>query len=104
MESVYFSLKKNPPKLEVKEYPRQVIFTMVSCMCDNKSYIFFNRKENGDFSMHASLSSGMGFSFSNYSTGHPKHEILWKADEGDWSSVIKMLNNGTSVVQEIKSR
>ena len=100
----YKELTLNPPELTIIENARQVIFTMVSCMCNNKSYITFNKGSDGDFDMWATLPSGMGYSISNYQLGHPKHNILWEADDQKWKEVINMLNNGTAQIEEVKSR
>jgi hypothetical protein len=49
--SKYIELKRNQPKLTVKKDAREVIFTTVSCMCDNIHYITFKKNADGDFKM-----------------------------------------------------
>ena len=97
-------LKTNPPKLTIVKDAREVIFTMISCMCNNKSYITFKQDPNKEFNVWATLPSGMGYSFSNYQFRYPKHEMLWTADEQKWNEVIEMLNSGTGLIAEVKSR
>jgi hypothetical protein len=97
--SKYRELKLNPPKLTIKEGAREVIFKTISCMCDNIHYLTFKKDENGDFKM-----SGNGFALSNWQMNHPKHEIEWEADENNWGGVIAMINSGTEVIAEVKSR
>jgi hypothetical protein len=41
---------------------------------------------------------------SNWQMKHPKHEIEWEADENMWGGVIAMINSGTEVIEEVKSR
>ena len=95
----YQKLRMNPPKLTVKKEAREVIFTVISCMCDNVYYLSFKKNNDGDFKM-----SGNGFALSNFSMKHPIHDIEWEADENMWGGVIAMINSGTSVVEEVKSR
>jgi hypothetical protein len=97
--SEYRTLKSNPPKLKIKKGVREVIFTTVSSMCDNKDILRFKKSENGDFT----LSTG-GFALSNWQMKHDRYELLWAADEGDWQKVINMINTGTSVVSNFRAR
>ena len=76
-----------------------VIFKTISCMCDNVHYLTFKKNNDGDFKM-----SGNGFALSNFSMKHPIHDIEWEADENEWGGVVAMINSGTSVVEEVKSR
>lgn len=97
--SKYIELKRNPPKLTVKKDAREVIFTTVSCMCDNIHYITFKKNADGDFKM-----DGGRFSLSNWQFKHPIHDIEWEADASEWQGVIAMINSSTEVVAEVKSR
>jgi hypothetical protein len=97
--SKYQELRMNPPKLSVKKEAREVIFTVVSCMCDNVYYLTFKKNKDGDFKLN-----GNGFALSNFQMKHPIHDIEWEADENEWGGVITMINSGTSVVAEVKSR
>ena len=98
-ESKYVNLKHNPPKLEVKSNARELIITTVSCMCDNIHYLTLKKNGEGDFKL-----SGGGFSLSNWQFGYPVHVIEWTADEGGWSEVFRMINSGTELISEVKSR
>lgn len=97
--SKYQQLLQNPPFIKVKKGAREVIFKTVSCMCDNVHYLRFKKNDEGDFK----LSAG-GFALSNWQMKHPKHDIEWVADEGEWRRVVKMINTGTSKVESVKSR
>jgi hypothetical protein len=97
--SKYQELRLNPPKLTIKEGAREVIFKTISCMCDNVYYLRFKKNSDGDFKM-----DGMGFHTSNWQMKHEKHEIEWEADENMWGGVIAMINSGTAVIEEVKSR
>jgi hypothetical protein len=68
-------------------------------LCDKIHYLSFNKNDSGDFKM-----SGNGFSLSNWLMKHPKHDIEWEADGGDWDRVIEMINSGTEVIESVKSR
>jgi hypothetical protein len=47
---------------------------------------------------------GNGFSLSNWQFKHEIHDIEWEADANEWGGVIAMINSGTSIVSEVKSR
>jgi hypothetical protein len=102
--SVYQSLRQDPPKLVIKENAREVIFKTISCMCDNVHYITLKKNTQSEFEMRGSGHSGMGYSLSNWQFNHQPHEITWAADENNWSDVIKMINSGTALIAEVKSR
>jgi hypothetical protein len=97
--SKFSELRQNKPKLTIKEGAREVIFKTISCMCDNVGYLRFKRTEEGDLKM-----SGNGYSLSNWQFKFQVHEIEWAADGGEWDEVINMINSGTSVIEEVKSR
>ena len=97
--SKYRELRLNAPKLTIKEGAKEVIFKTVSCMCDNVGYLRFKKNSDGEFRL-----DGMGYAVSNWQMKHPKHEIEWEADENNWGGIIAMINSGTSVIEEVKSR
>ena len=97
--SKYRELRLNAPKLTIKEGAREVIFKIVSCMCDNVYYITFKKNSDGDFKM-----DGGRFALSNFQFKHPKHEIEWEADENMWGGVIAMINSGTKIIESVTSR
>jgi len=101
--SKYQELLVNPfymhGKTVPKESAREVIFYVVSCMCDNKYTLHFSKKDNGDFKM-----SGGRFSLSNFGFKNKPFEMEWIADEGDWIGVKNMINSGTIKVENIISR
>jgi len=99
--SKYQELLHNPYKMhhkEIKEDVKEVIFYVVSCMCDNKYTLRF-KKHNGEFGM-----SGMGFALSNFGFSYKPFEIEWAADEGDWIRVKNMINSGTVKIEKVISR
>lgn len=97
--SKYVELLNNPPRVEVKKSVREVVFTTISCMCDNVGRLRFKKNSDGEFKM-----SGMGFAISNWQMKSPQYEIEWKADEGEWDEVIRMINTGTSKIEKAMSR
>ena len=99
--SKYQELLINPPKVyqEVKKNAKEVIFYVVSCMCDNKYTLRFKKNDEGDFKM-----SGMGFALSNFQFDYKPFEIEWEADSGDWIGVKNMINSGTVKVEKVISR
>jgi hypothetical protein len=97
--SKYKELRLNTPELVIKEGVKEVIFTTISCMCDNKGCLRFKKIKNDEFKL-----DGIGFSILNWQMKYPQHEIEWKADEGNWGEVIKMINTGTSTIASVISR
>jgi hypothetical protein len=92
-------LRTIPPKMDIKEDAREVIFTTISCMCDNKHIVKFKKNSEGDFKM-----SGGGSALSNWQFKNSVSDIEWAADEQDWTNVIAMMNMSTEVIQDAKSR
>ena len=97
--SKYQELIENPPKIEIKENAKEVIFEVVSCMCDNRNSIQFKKNEEGEFRVN-----GRGSAMSNFQMAHDTIDLTWSADEQDWSRVIAMINTGTSRVASVRAR
>ncbi len=104
--SKYQELIQNPPKVlsNIVENPKEVIFYVVSCMCDNKYTLKLRKNDNDEFKM-----SGMGFALSNFQFGYQEggikpFEIEWEADKGNWLDVKLMINSGTVKVEKVISR
>jgi len=95
----YVALLNKTPKLEVKKHSREVIFKVISVMCDNVYHLRFKKNGEGDFKM-----SGGGFALSNFQFKYEVHEIEWAADEGNWLEVQVMINSGVQLVESVKSR
>ncbi|MEA3352414.1 MAG: hypothetical protein U9Q33_01160 [Campylobacterota bacterium] len=72
-------------------------------MCDNISYIRFKQQDNGEFKL-SHYNNHVGLAFSNLQCKYPSHDILWEADEQNWSEVIDMINSGTSLISDVKYR
>jgi hypothetical protein len=99
--SKYDELRKNPPSVvkDIKKDAKEVIFYVVSCMCDNKYTLRLKKNDEGEFKM-----SGMGFALSNFQFKHKPFEIEWEADGNEWDRVATMINSGTSVIEKVISR
>ena len=97
--SKYSELVHNPIKVDVKDGAREVVFTLISAMCDNESTLQFKKHYSGDF--RANL---LGEAFSNIQAKHDKIDMEWAADDGKWNEVVKMINTGTSRVGSIRAR
>ena len=98
--SKFSELQTNPPKIEVKKGAREVIFTLVSVMCDNRYKYGFKKNEQGDFQ-----ALRFGYAFSTFQIeGYDEIDIVWAADEEKWQDVVKMINTGTCRVELVRSR
>ena len=97
--SKYQELRANPPKLDIKANAKEVVFEVVSCMCDNKHTIQFKKNEEGEFRVN-----GRGSAMSNFQMKHDTIDLTWAADEQNWSRVISMINTGTSQVASVRAR
>jgi len=102
----YQELLQNPPRVRssIKKNAKEVIFYVVSCMCDNKHTLKFRKNDDDEFKM-----SGMGQALSNFQFGYKEggikpFEIEWEADNGNWTDVIEMINSGTSKIEKVISR
>jgi len=97
--SKYQELRRNAPKLTIKDGAKEVIFKTISCMCDNVHYFRFKKNNDGEFKLDC-----MGYSYSNFSIKFEKYMVEWEADENYWGGVISMINSGTSVIESVQSR
>ena len=104
--SKYQELLQNPPRVRssIKKNAKEVIFYVVSCMCDNKHTLKFRKNDDDEFKM-----SGMGQALSNFQFGYKEggikpFEIEWEADNGNWTDVIEMINSGTEKIEKVISR
>lgn len=98
--SKYRELLNTPPKLEIKKNSKEVVFTLISCMCDNVNYFTFKKDSDGSFCMN------MGrHAISNLQIpGDYRTDLLWAADDQDWEKVISVINTGTSKIESVRSR
>ena len=97
----YKTLTATPPKISVVAGAREVIFTTVSCMCDNIHQLTFRKNDEGDFRV-----SGNGSCLSNWQMKGEdyKTDLEWAADDQKWDNVIDIINTGTAVVSSVRSR
>ena len=96
----YEELKRNPANLEIKENAKEVIFTLVSCMCDNVNRLTFKKKENGEFS----VSLGIECLGNLQMEGDYETDLRWSADDWDWKEVERVIHTGTSRIESVRSR
>jgi|TARA_R110000851_G_scaffold281736_1_gene435216 hypothetical protein len=97
--SKYAELLNNPPKLNAKEGASEVVINLISCMCDNKYKWTIKKNDEGNFKIRTH-----GFAFRNFQTKFHKDEIEWEADDSNWDEVFRMINSGTSKIDNLKSR
>jgi len=97
--SKYRELRTNPPKYKIEGKPREIKIDLVSCTCDNRYRWTIKKNEEGDYKIFTH-----GFAYSNWQIKHPKDDIEWVADEGNWNRMIEMINEGTSQIESIKYR
>lgn len=98
--SLYETTKNNPIKIDIKKDAKDVVLELVSVMCDNKYTLRLKRNSSGEFKLHT-----CGQAYSNFQIrDHSKIDIEWLADDGDWNSVVNVVNSGTSKVYQIKQR
>ena len=98
--SKYWDLTNNAPEIVVKENAKEVIFDLISVMCDNTAKIGFKKNSDGEFRMRT-----YGQSFRNFQVkGVDSTDLLWLADDLEWQAVVDGINTGTSVVASVRSR
>jgi len=97
--SKYLNLLNNKPKIKIGKNVNEVIFTTISCMCDNEHNLRLKRNENNEFKFF-----GYGQSLTNWQMKFKPFEIEWKADKNKWNEVIEMINTGTSKIEKAISR
>jgi len=74
--SKYQELRRNAPKLTIKDGAKEVIFKTISCMCDNVHYFRFKKNNDGEFKLDC-----MGYSYGNFSIKAEKYMLEWNADD-----------------------
>ena len=84
----------------IKKDAKEVIFNLVSCMCDNRYQLTVKKNSDGEFRL------GLGrFAVSNLQmNGDYNTDITWAADEADWDAVVRVIKTGTSAIESIRSR
>ena len=93
--SIYQSLLHNPPKLVFVTNSRQVIFNLVSCMCDNKHTIAYDLDKDN-------LS---GYSLSNLQLLVMLLEQALAEDDAEaFAKSVSLINTGTSKVASVQFR
>jgi hypothetical protein len=89
---------------KIKKDAKEVVFTLISCMCNNTSYLKFKKNERGEFMVllyndytHLALSN------LQMEKGYLDN-LLWNADDNNWQEVLRIIRTGTSAVYGIRSR
>ena len=88
--------------------PKEVVFNLVSCMCDNRDRLIFKKTNaNGymEFRVYLkSYPSGTMQSLSNLQMKADEIDLAWKAGGNEWENVVELIETGTSVIESIMSR
>jgi len=72
--SLFGELRRNPPKIEIKKGAKEVIFTTISAMCDNRHLLQLKKNSDGEFKL-----DGKGNSLRNWNLKVDVFEIEWAA-------------------------
>jgi nuclear transport factor 2 (NTF2) superfamily protein len=99
MKITYEELRDNPPNLWVADGAKEVIIHTTSCMCDNKALLRLKKNSDNEFKLNSP-----NWALSNWQFRCEIYEIEWMADEGNWSRVFELINTGTSLISEVRSR
>lgn len=93
----------NPPVLNVVENPVEIVLSLVSCMCDNISYICIKKTDDDVVIRHYNERASL--SLSNLQMKGDYHSnIRFAFLEGDLEKVFEIINTGTSAIFGVKSR
>lgn len=89
---------------KIKKDVREVVFTLVSYMCDNISYLKFKKNERDEFviSLYNDYTY-LALSNLQMEKGH-KDNLLWSADDENWQEVVRIIKTGTSAIYDMRSR
>ena len=100
--SIYQSLLHNPPKLVFVPNSRQVIFNLVSCMCDNKHTIAYDLdKDNlSGYSLSNLQLKGGGY----YDLVTLLEQALAEDDAEAFAKSVSLINTGTSKIASVQFR
>ena len=100
--SIYQILLHNPPKLVLVPNSRQVIFNLVSCMCDNKNTIAYDLdKDNlSGYSLSNLQLSGGGY----YDLVTLLEQALAEDDAEAFAKSVSLINTGTSKIASVQFR
>lgn len=101
--SLFHALRANPPKITVGEGCKEVVFTLVSAMCDNVSYLVFKKNSDGEFYLRH-RNDHVPLSFSNLQCKTSDFDLCWLADDENWPEIINLINTGTSRISSVKYR
>ncbi|MDP8268222.1 MAG: hypothetical protein P9L97_05785 [Candidatus Tenebribacter davisii] len=93
-----------PDLSPIKQDAKEVVFDLVSCMCDNKNRLVFKQKEDGEFRVFLLGGNGISHALSNLQMKGDYLDLTWKADQGNWTGVAKIIETGTSLIAYIMSR
>ena len=101
--SIYQTLRPVPPvpdSLQVNNNYSELLFELVSCMCDNISYIRFKEIDGqvkiSHFNNHCSLA------LSNLQLACTRVDLEWAFE--DISRLIRLISTGTSRIKSVTGR
>ena len=99
---IYQSLLQNPPKLVFVPNSRQVIFNLVSCMCDNKNTIAYDLDKDNltGYSISNLQLKGGGY----YDLVMLLEDALANDDAKAFAKSVSLINTGTSKISSVQFR
>lgn len=87
----------------IKPDTKLILLTMVSCMCDNVSYLKLIRKDDEIKISH--YNDRCALAFSNLGTeSNAKEMMRWAFEDGDFNELIRLANTGTSAIADVRLR
>ena len=95
----YQTLILNPPKLQVPKESKQIMISLISCMCDNHYTWEFRKDSANEWKLNTK-----GYAYSNFQLKVERWELEWAADAGDWEYVFDEINKGVQKVESIRTR
>ena len=102
--SIYQSLLHNPPKLVFVPNSRQVIFNLVSCMCDNKNTIAYDLDKDNLSGYSISNLQLKGDYCGYYDLVMLLEQALAEDDAEAFAKSVSLINTGTSKVASVQFR
>lgn len=82
---------------------KMIIFTLVSCMCNNISFLKLTRKEDGISISHYNDHCSLALSNLQMERG-ASDGIEWAFLDDDYREIVRIINTGTSKICNTKMR
>ncbi len=97
-------LPVSPTKQDRKKNLHIIILTMVSCMCDNISYLKLTKKDEDTVGVSL-YNDRCSLAFSNLQAEEDAKEMMkWAMLDNDLDEILRLANSGTEAVESIKIR